>query len=365
MNDYDKVIVRSAHERALKAKALDLMRFFLPSTTAVNLGAHFSGQATETTINKMLSSPFSEVRFLGAMALKELVKIFPNFLQNIGNSFGKIARDYRKEVRNKMLETSGRWERKISNIGNKNSVRIINWDKDADVKIASQILFTGSYRNLSKEQIYKWAQGVKKKEGKVWSPTLVKIIYQSLPDRKSKGRNRRQKLPRAFEHAYIEIEFYTDMGTYNDLQRNRLSSTEKQAIAADDVYIPSEYMDMENLLDEYKRLAENTRKLHNKMFKTKFLRDAAEYISIMGNKIRFNVKANLRQWVFFAELRTIAGGHPTYRYALQEATRQIIAKMPFTKELFAHVDWTSDYGLGRLKAEIRTQEELAKLKEKK
>ena len=121
------------------------------------------------------------------------------------------------------------------------------------------------------------------------------------------------------------------MGTYNDLQRNRLSSTEKQAIAADDVYIPSEYMDMENLLDEYKRLAENTRKLHNKMFKTKFLRDAAEYISIMGNKIRFNVKANLRQWVFFAELRTIAGGHPTYRYALQEATRQIIAKMPFTK----------------------------------
>jgi len=35
-------------------------------------------------------------------------------------------------------------------------------------------------------------------------------------------------------------------------------------------------MDMENLLDEYKRLAENTRKLHNKMFKTKFLRDAAE-----------------------------------------------------------------------------------------
>jgi hypothetical protein len=34
--------------------------------------------------------------------------------------------------------------------------------------------------------------------------------------------------------------------------------------------------------------------------------------------------------------------------------------MPFLKPLFAHVDWKKDYGLGRLKAEIRTQQKLSK-----
>jgi hypothetical protein len=53
------------------------------------------------------------------------------------------------------------------------------------------------------------------------------------------------------------------------------------------------------------------------------------------------------------------GGHPTYRHITK--LWQIIEKIPFTKELFAHVDWTEDYGLGRLRAEINTQKRLAKI----
>ena len=139
-----------------------------------------------------------------------------------------------------------------------------------------------------------------------------------------------------------------------------MSSTERQALGAEKVSIPREFRErgMTKVLRDYMKHVAWTRKLHRKISKSKDpnLARAAEYVTIFGNKLRFNVRANIRQWVFFAELRTIEGGHPSYRHALQEATRQIIKAMPFLKSLFAHVDWKKNYELGRLKAEIRTQQ---------
>ena len=366
LNNDDKTKIQTAYTRALKAKAYDTIRFFLPVTTVTNLGAFFSGQAAETAINKMLVSPYFEARVLGQLALRELLKVSPNFLQNIDHPFGVVARNYRKEVRERLLEAGNKWGKKIKKTGgNKEVVKIIDWDTDADIKVASEVLFTGSSNGSSKKDIVEWAKKIKRKEKQKWSPTLVKVIMSAIPDRKISGRNRRQKLPRAFEHVYVEVEFYTDIGAYKDLQRNRLSSTERQMLTTADLYIPKEYKDkkLKALLSDYLALANKTRKLHAKMLKSDRLKVAAEYVTIMGNRVRYTIRANLRQWVFFAELRTISGGHPSYRYALQEAARQIVKKMPFTSTLFAHVDWINDYGLGRLKAEIKTQNRLEQAKQ--
>ena len=362
-----KLNVETAYNRALKAKDLDTIRFFLPLTTVTNLGAHFSGHSAELAINKMLVSPYAEVRYLGKAALTELLKVSPNFLQNIDHPFGETARTYRKEVRENIEDLGDKWEYKFGKKfkNDQKVARLIDFDRDADIKIASEIIFAGS-TNSSKENIFDWAKNIKRKEGKKWSQTLLKIIKGSVPPRKIMGRSRRQKLPRAFEHAFCEIEFYTDIGAYKDLQRNRLSSTERQFISATDLFIPNEYKDkkLKTLLTEYLYLADVTKKLQEKMLKIMKLKYASEYVAIMGNKVRYTVRANLRQWAFFAELRTISGGHPTYRNALQEAAREIIKKMPFAKDLFANIDWTHDYGLGRLKAEIYTQERLSKIGKK-
>ena len=360
-----RAMIQGAYERSIKAKTLDTIRPFLPLTTVTNLGAHFSGQSAENTINKMLSSSYVEVRLLGVLAYQELSKVIPNFLHNIDHPFGEIARNYRKEVRDRMSEVAVRVERKVKN-DDKTETKIIDYESDADVKIASQILYTSNRKLLSKKEIVAWCKRTKKKKGKKWSPTLIKIISSAVPDRRRDGRNRRQKLPRAFEHAYVEVEFFKDIGTYKDLQRNRLSSTERQFYKAEDFYIPPEFKEkgMEEVLNDYLQLSKETMSLQKKLLNSgkEELINASEYVTLLGNKVRFNVRANLRQWVFFAELRTIAGGHPTYRRALQEAVSQIIDKMPFMKKIFAHVDWTKDYGLGRLKAEISTQKRLADIK---
>jgi len=359
---------RRAYENALKAKSFDTIRVFLPTTTVTNLGAHFSGQAAENTINKLMASPHPEVRLLGAMAYQELIKVSPSFLQKIGHHHGRKTREYLKETRERQSEVATRRVDEIKEIQQRNRVRLVDWDEDTDVRIASQIYYTAQKGHLSKRAILKWAREVKEEDLKLnpniwWSPRLAEEIVSAVPDRKAPGLNRRHKLPRAFEHAFAEVEFKVDFGIYRDLQRNRMSSTERQRLSAEEIYVPAEFYEpeMKQVLNDYLRIADWVSHLHRKLLKSgdPELARAAEYVTILGNRLRFNIRANIRQWVFLSELRTIAGGHPTYRNAIQKAVRQILYVMPFLKPLFAHVDWKKDYELGRLKAEVRTQEKLA------
>ena len=162
-----KLNVETAYNRALKAKDLDTIRFFLPLTTVTNLGAHFSGHSAELAINKMLVSPYAEVRYLGKAALTELLKVSPNFLQNIDHPFGETARTYRKEVRENIEDLGDKWEYKFGKKfkNDQKVARLIDFDRDADIKIASEIIFAGS-TNSSKENIFDLAKTIKRKEGK-------------------------------------------------------------------------------------------------------------------------------------------------------------------------------------------------------
>ncbi|MBU0998578.1 FAD-dependent thymidylate synthase [Patescibacteria group bacterium] len=356
-----RIKVLQAYKRALKAKAFDTIRIFLPTSTVTNLGAHFSGQSAENAINKMMASSHAEVRLLGFMAYGELNEIIPNFLQKIDHKHGEIMRAYRKNISEAQQKISKKYIKEIEN-KDSNDVVIVDYDKDADIKIASQILFTGQTKSyLSKTSIVNW---VKKKKN---LKKIHEIINEAVSDRKNNNINRRHKLSRAFEQAFAEIEFYTDFGIYRDLQRNRLSSTERLYLNTNEIEIPKEYRQkgMESVLTDYKKLHKMTKGLNKKILKSKELPfSSAEYVSILGHKLRFNVRANIRQWVFFSKLRTIPGGHSSYRNAMQKATKEILIKMPYLSEMFAKVDWVKDYGLGRFKAEIKTQEKLSKLEKK-
>lgn len=357
-NSEEKEVANAAYERALKARSFDSVRLFLPLTMVSNLGAHFSGQAVENMLNKMLVSPISEVRLIAKMAYEELIKVSPNFLQHIDHKYGDVQRSYKRLLRENQYQTAYVLSKKFKKSSQKTDASLIDADRNAEVKLASQILFTGSRNGVSKLDTVEWAKKASQKE-------LISIIYNSLPDRTIPGYNRRHKLPRAFEHIFAEIEFYQDYGVYKDLQRNRLSSTERSFYLADAIKIPTEYKDrrMKKVLSSYQKLFKMTKALQKKLLNSSDpnLVNAAEYIMLHGNLVRFTVRANLRQWVFFSELRTIEGGHPSYRIALQKAVKLIIGAYPFMKPLFTHVNWKKDVGLGRLRAEIKTQQKLSEI----
>jgi len=370
-NKYDDLngelqkLAKRAYERALKAKAFDLVRVFLPTTTVTNIGANFSGQAAEHTINKLMASPFAEVRFLGNLALEELAKVTPNFLLEI-QTYGVGIRRYMEEVRFRQ-EILAEWHASsIKEVDDSAEVRLVDYDTDTDVQIAAEIIYGAQTRtHYSKGAILEWARKVKEQDKQadsiaIWSKRLTDVIVDSVPSRA----NRRNKLPRAFERAEAEVEFNCDFGIFRDLQRNRFNMTSRQRLNATKIFVPEEFREpgMEEVLVDYTKMALWTKSLNSRIAESGAAQTAraAEYVTILGNKLRFNIKANLRQWCFFAELRTIPGGHPTYRHAVQEAARQIFEIIPFLKDLFSNIDWKEDYGLGRLKAEIKTQQKLEK-----
>ncbi|MFC1600482.1 FAD-dependent thymidylate synthase [Patescibacteria group bacterium] len=353
----EKEIAKKAYDRASRARSFDSVRLFLPITIVSNLGAHCSGQSVENMINKMLSSSLAEIRLAGKMAYEELVKISPNFLQHIDHKYGEVQREYKSNLRESQLRVVDELSSKLKSVKKKN-VRLVDCDPNALVKLASQIIYIYSRKGLSKKDVLARVKKLKEKE-------LIDILMKAI-DRKGVRLNRRHKLPRAFEHVFAEIEFYQDYGVYKDLQRNRMSTTERGFYLAEKTQIPDEYKDkgMEKVLESYNKLAKMTKVLQKKLMSSEDskLQNAAEYIMLHGSMVRFSIKANLRQWVFFSELRTIEGGHPSYRNAMQKAAKEIIKVYPFMKPLFAYVNWTKDVGLGRLRAEIKTQEKLSKLK---
>src|ERR687894_1608476 len=73
----------AAHARALRAKALDLLRGLLPAASLSHMGIFASGQAYEQLLLRLLASPLPEARELGGMILGELKAIMPSFVARV------------------------------------------------------------------------------------------------------------------------------------------------------------------------------------------------------------------------------------------------------------------------------------------
>ena len=70
----------AAHTRAVRAKALDLVRGLLPAASLSHMGMYASGQTYEQLVLHLLAHPLAEARAYGAMLLEELQKIIPSFV---------------------------------------------------------------------------------------------------------------------------------------------------------------------------------------------------------------------------------------------------------------------------------------------
>ncbi len=373
LDEVGKDAAKEAYTRAIRAKALDAVRSFLPTTTVTNLGAHLSGQAAESMINKMLSSQHSEVRMLGLLAYQELFKVSPNVLSKIDDKHGVSSREYLRalnsvkvEIPEDMMNEFEEYEKK--ELDKDYTVRLVDSTSDAELNVAAALLIKHprlqGWPIESVREVLKRVKEKEQKDGGVlgYSEKVVSLIQSAVPERK----NRRNKLPRAFEHAFAWFDMAGDWGIFRDLQRNRMNTILRQYLSAEEIIIPDEleWEGMEEVREDYLRLGGLTRDFHNRLKESKDqkVRDAAEYVTLFGNKVRFSFAANLRQWAFFSELRTISGGHPSYRKLVQDAATLLLENMPWMQQFMTHINWTKDVKLGRLTAEVRTAKKRRKNK---
>ena len=73
----------AAHARAIRAKALDLLRGLLPAASLSHMGIYASGQTYEQLILHLLAHPLPEARSYGAMILEEVKAVMPSFVARV------------------------------------------------------------------------------------------------------------------------------------------------------------------------------------------------------------------------------------------------------------------------------------------
>src|SRR5207253_1860948 len=73
----------AAHARAIKAKALDLLRGLLPASSLSHMGIFAAGQTYEQLILHLLAHPLPEARSYGELILAEIQKVMPSFVARV------------------------------------------------------------------------------------------------------------------------------------------------------------------------------------------------------------------------------------------------------------------------------------------
>jgi thymidylate synthase ThyX len=341
----DSSISKGAYTATLRAKVLDCLRGLLPAGTLTNMGIFGNGRFFENLLQKMNCHPLAEVQEVGKKAYEELSKEIPSFIRRAEPShvhYQHYAKFY-ETMQRELQQFAKRIPPSVSAL-TQSGVRLISFDADAPKKIAAALLFSSGSASL--EELQKFCSSLSEEE-------LMQLLDTACNARD----NRRHKSPRALEHASFTFEILADFGIYRDLHRHRILTQERQLLTCDlGYYVPGEIRNTP-LYSDYCNALEKAKATYDMIAKE--LPEEAQYIVPMAYNIHWYFHCNLRSLQWLCELRSSPQGHPGYRLIAQEMARQVSTKCPLLERFFKFVDYEG-YDLGRLDAELRTEEKRKK-----
>ncbi|MBR8830436.1 MAG: Flavin-dependent thymidylate synthase [Chroococcopsis gigantea SAG 12.99] len=339
----DETTGNRAYNNATRAKTLDLLRGLLPMATLTNVGLFGNGRAFEYLLVKLAASPHQEVQKIGEMMQSQLDKMIPSFVKRAKSERGRQYSNYLQDNYHRTGLLTPKLLKPVEAI-NKDTVKLIEYDRGAEDKIIAAILYP--HTDLTLEQIQEAVENLSAAEKR-------EIIDTYIGERLS----RFHKPGRALEETYYTFDILADIGAYRDLHRHRVMTQERQLYTVRHGYdTPIELIEA-NLHQGYKsalnQAAETTETIGQE------LPFAAQYVVPFAYKIRWRIKLNLREIYHLVELRSAKQGHPSYRFIAQEMYRQIKKVHPNLVQKMSFVD-LKDYSLERLAAEQRLEEKSRK-----
>jgi thymidylate synthase ThyX len=325
-----------AWKSATRAKALDLLRGLLPAGTLTNLGLFGNGRAFEYLITKMAASELPECQALAADVHRELSLVIPSFVRRaLDERYGRPAAERMARVRSATASLAHRVQPRSS----PPSVRLVEFDPDAERKVVAAALFPQSDAPF---------------EDQAADPGAV--LDAMLADRA----NRRQRPPRALEHAQYTFEITANFAAYRDLHRHRMLTQDRQLLGTWLGYdTPPGLADL-GLADDFDRAAEAAAAAHRRLERD--LGPAlAQYVVPLAFHLRWYFRVNLREVFHLVELRTTPQGHPDYRWVAQEMYRRVEEVHPRLARHARFVDLGQGDELERRASERRIDEKLSAL----
>jgi thymidylate synthase ThyX len=331
----------AAHARAIKAKALDLLRGLLPASSLSHMGIFGTGQTYEQLILHLLAHPLPEARSYGRMLLQELNQVIPSFLARVERpERGGLWISYleRREREGRRWAQRLGLERAAHGSGVGPSVTLLEAHGSEDDLLAA-LLFEASGR--SEREIRRALDGL----GRAQRAEL-------LADLVGERANRRHRPGRGFEALRYRFEIVADYGAFRDLQRHRMLTVQWQALTPDlGAEVPEE-VELAGCGEEYRRALELSAREYERLA-DRGLGPAAAYALCLGYRIRFILDMNAREAMQLIELRSGREGHPSYRAVAHAMHAQIAAVHPAIAGAMVHVDRQTEPRLERIAAEMR------------
>jgi len=325
-----------AWKSATRAKALDLLRGLLPAGTLTNLGLFGNGRAFEYLITKMAAHELPECRRLATDLHRELSLVIPAFVRRaLDDRYGMPAAERMRDVREKAALLAGRGPVAAT----PPQVRLVEYDRDAERKVVAAALFPHSNRPLDEQ-----------------SGDPAAVLEAMLAGRA----NRRQRVPRALEHAQYEFEIVANFAAYRDLHRHRMLTQDRQLLGTALGYDTPPGLDELGMQPKFVEAIEAAAEVHARLERD--LGSAlAQYIVPLAFHVRWYFRANLREIYHLCELRTTPQGHPDYRWVAQEMFRRVTEVHPLLARYASFVDMGPGDELERRKSERRIDEKLSAL----
>jgi thymidylate synthase ThyX len=336
----------AARARAVKAKALDLLRGLLPAASLSHMGIYASGQAYEQLILHLLAHPLPEARHYGELVLKAVQAVMPSFVARVErpDRGGEWVRQLQRR-RSAAAHWAGRLglDRDVAADAGP-SVRLVSVDGSEPRLLAALLAEAAS---ASEDAVLDRVEALDDAERSAMLRDLV-----------GERANRRHRPGRGFEAVRYRFEIVSDYGAFRDLQRHRLLTVQWQRLTPDlGAEVPQEVR-AAGFGDAYDAALDRSRAEHDRLAAAG-LADAAPYALCLAYRIRYVLDLNAREAMHLIELRSGREGHPSYRAVAHEMHRLIGEVHPGIAAAMTHVDDSREPRLERLLSEIRTEQRAA------
>jgi len=280
----------------IKLRAIDNARFLLPLSTYANVGITINARSLEYMLTKLFSNPLNELKEIATEIKKHGEKEVPTLIKYANES------KYLSKINNVI-----KFEYSDVNSNSNYSVKLVEFDSDAEDKILSSFLY--KFSNLDYETA---KQKVKNMDGNEREKLFDKVIGD---------RGKFDRVIREMEYTDYTFDMIMDFGAYYELKRHRMATITPQEIGIDlGSYVPQDFKDagLEELFyDSIKKSEDSYKKLKDKY------PNEAKYICTNANRRRVLVKMNLRELYHFIPLRASPMAHFTIRAVARDMLKEL------------------------------------------
>jgi thymidylate synthase ThyX len=332
----------AAHRRAVRAKALDLVRGVLPAASLSHVGIYATGQTYEQLVLHLLAHPLAEARAYGEMLLQELQAVMPSFVARVPRP-----------------DRGGRW---IEYLRERNEAAAaaavrLGLDEAEDETAAPSVRLVrthGSEEELLAALLYE-ASTVGEEQALAATERLSPAERTALVrDLIAERENRRHRPGRGFETLTYRFEIVSDYGAFRDLQRHRLLTCQWQQLSPDlGADVPHE-VEEAGLGGDYAHALETSRAEYERL-RGEGLADEAPYALCLAYRIRYVLELDAREALHLIELRSGREGHPSYRAVALQMRDAIASIHPSVAAAMTFVDDSTEPRLERLLSEMRNE----------